>query len=84
MKNNRSFVLRYWIYGATILLWGSAIGLFVTAYQDHHLLKLIPIIAYNRPQGAFGWSLTLAVIFSFVSFWAFRQHKFMHPKAPKS
>ncbi|KRN80046.1 hypothetical protein IV52_GL000164 [Fructilactobacillus lindneri DSM 20690 = JCM 11027] len=46
----------------------SAIYTFWQAYSKHDLLSLTPVIAYNSPQGIFGWSISLAFILTVVSF----------------
>lgn len=75
---------RYLWYGITLIAWIVAIVIFAGAYAHHQLLQLAPIFAYNRPQGVFGWTLAIAVVFTFVSIGAhnrwvyqrrYRQHK---------
>ncbi|GEK28595.1 hypothetical protein [Furfurilactobacillus siliginis] len=39
----------------------------VIAGLQHDFWSLTPVIAYNAPQGIFGWSLTLALIFFIIS-----------------
>jgi len=60
-------VRRYFWYGITLIAWIAAIVIFAGAYAHHQLLQLAPIFAYNCPQGVFGWTLAIAVVFTFVS-----------------
>ncbi|WP_395319940.1 hypothetical protein [Fructilactobacillus frigidiflavus] len=54
---------------AAIICWISAIYTFWQAYSKDNLISLAPIIAYNSPQGIFGWSISLAIILTGAS-WA--------------
>jgi len=67
--------MRKWYYGGALILWLVAIGTFIQAASHHQLLSLIPIIAYNRPQGVFGWSLVGAIVLTGISIPAYRHHR---------
>ncbi|WP_429971498.1 hypothetical protein ACQW5G_02465 [Fructilactobacillus sp. Tb1] len=51
----------------TIGCWSTAIYTFWKAATDDKLTSLLPVVAYNSPQGIFGWSISLAFILSGVS-----------------
>ncbi len=65
--------MRFGLYGVSLVSWGLAIWLFMDAQQGHHALQLLPIIDYNRPQGIFGWAVTIAVVCTFISIGAHNQ-----------
>lgn len=50
-----------------ITSWLLASFTLIQAYLTDNLLSLLPIYAYNSPQGLLGWSLTVAIIFSILS-----------------
>lgn len=68
--------MRKWFYGGKVVLWLVAIGTFIQADSHHRLLTLVPIFAYNRPQGIFGWSLVGAVVLTGISISAYKQHQY--------
>ncbi|CAH1854602.1 hypothetical protein [Convivina praedatoris] len=51
-----------------ITSWLLALFTLIQAYLTDNLLSLLPIYAYNSPQGRLGWSLTVAIILSILSF----------------
>ncbi|EFQ58256.1 hypothetical protein ACVR0A_09045 [Streptococcus downei] len=46
--------------------WLVAFGKLVSAFATGTASGLFPIVAYNRIQGSFGWSLFLGVLFSIL------------------
>ncbi|WP_020089993.1 hypothetical protein [Levilactobacillus parabrevis] len=69
--------MRRWFYGGALVSWIVAAGAFIQADLHHHLLSLVSIIAYNRPQGVFGWALVLAVVLTGLSISAYKQHQYL-------
>lgn len=67
--------MRRWFYGGALVSWIVAARAFIQADWHHHLLSLAPIIAYNRPQGVFGW--VLAVALTGLSISAYKQHQYL-------
>lgn len=69
--------MRRWFYWGALVSWIVTAGAFIQADWQHHLLSLAPIIAYNWPQGVFGWSLVLAVVLTGLSISAYKQHQYL-------
>ncbi|WP_407890042.1 hypothetical protein [Levilactobacillus sp. N40-8-2] len=69
--------MRRWFYGGALISWIVAAGAYIQADLHHRLLSLVPIIAYNRPQGVFGWPLVFAVVLTGLSISAYKQHQYL-------
>ncbi|MBB1079756.1 hypothetical protein H5S09_07500 [Limosilactobacillus sp. STM2_1] len=52
---------------AAIILWLVAIALVIVAIIKHQFWKLMPIIAYNRPQNYLGWIISFALACTIAS-----------------
>lgn len=51
-----------------LLLWILTISIFVIISSTRGWWDLTPIIAYNKPQGAFGWLFSITVFLSIIYF----------------
>ncbi|KRN98836.1 hypothetical protein [Companilactobacillus kimchiensis] len=51
-----------------ILLWIVIIAIFIIAGLTSGWWSLTPIVAYNRPQGPFGWLFTITLVLSLIDF----------------
>jgi len=51
-----------------ILLWILLVVFFIIAGSNNGWQSVTPIIAYNRPQGMFGWLFTILVLLSVIDF----------------
>ncbi|WP_119326767.1 hypothetical protein [Companilactobacillus musae] len=51
-----------------IFLWILIIAIFIAAGLTNGWWSLAPIIAYNRPQGPFGWLFTIVLTLSLIDF----------------
>ncbi|USS90544.1 hypothetical protein [Fructilactobacillus carniphilus] len=57
----------YFLLAITLMSWLVQIYILVNAIKTQAVLGLLPVIAYNSPQGAFGWSLCIALLLTIIT-----------------
>ena len=51
---------------ATVIAWLFSICVIIKSLLERNVESLIPIYAYNSPQGVLGWGLTIAIVLSIL------------------